>query len=68
MKDKILSLAVKGKITGEDIERLYDEYGIGVIKSLGEMLKDGTIKESYIPMPGASYVMDYIIQIWRKND
>jgi len=23
MKDKILSLAVKGKITGEDIERLY---------------------------------------------
>ena len=59
IEQKILSLAKNGNIKGRDLSPLVSAYGPHLLTALNQLIIDKVIKESFVPIPGTSYDMNY---------
>lgn len=61
IEQKILSLEENGKIKGEDLLPLVSVYGPLLLTALNQLIADEVIKDSFVPIKGTTYAMDYDI-------
>jgi len=68
LEQKILSLAEDGKIKGKDLLPLVSAYGPLLLTALSQLKSDGVIRDSFSPVKGTIYDMDYdVFPVVNKN-
>lgn len=59
IRHTILSLADNGIIRGDLLLLLVDDYGIDLLRVINKLKDERKIKDSFVPVKGTSYTMDY---------